>query len=57
LRQLTDPDVRARLGQAGRRRAEEHFTVRRMADAYRRLYDELLSTPRRSRWRPGPEKA
>lgn len=57
LRRLADPELRAGLGQAGRKRAAGEFTVGRMAEAYRSLYDELLATPRRSRLRPGPEKA
>jgi glycosyltransferase involved in cell wall biosynthesis len=47
---------RARLGAAGRARAAEHFTVGHMARSYRALYDEMLAAPRRSRWRPGPDK-
>jgi glycosyltransferase involved in cell wall biosynthesis len=57
LRQLADPHRRQELGQAARAHAAAHFTVDRMADAYRALYDEMLSRPRRQRLRPGPEKA
>jgi glycosyltransferase involved in cell wall biosynthesis len=43
IRQLIDsPPRRAELGRRARVRGGE-FTVARMADAYRRLYDELLS--------------
>ena len=56
LRQLVDPDVRVRFGRAGRERAAGEFTVARMAEAYRRLYDEMLAAPRRSRLWPGAEK-
>jgi hypothetical protein len=44
------------MGRAGRDLAAGHFTVGRMADAYRALYRELLAAPRRPRLRPGPEK-
>jgi glycosyltransferase involved in cell wall biosynthesis len=57
LERLADPHVRARLGQAGRERAAKLFTVERMAESYRTLYDEMLGRPRRSRLRPGREKA
>ncbi|HSP38998.1 MAG TPA: hypothetical protein VLR26_14740, partial [Frankiaceae bacterium] len=57
LQQLTDPARRGELGRAGRRHAATHFTVARMADAYRAVYDELLAQPRRHRVRPTPEKA
>jgi glycosyltransferase involved in cell wall biosynthesis len=35
---MTDPERRSRLGQAARQRAEAHFTVTAMADAYERAY-------------------
>jgi glycosyltransferase involved in cell wall biosynthesis len=54
---LIDPTRREALGRAGREHAVEHFTVEKMADAFRDLYDDLRSQPRRSRLRPGPEKA
>jgi glycosyltransferase involved in cell wall biosynthesis len=57
LRRLRDPGRREELGRSGRKRAAANFTVDRMATAYRSLYDQLLSAPRRSRWRPGPERA
>jgi glycosyltransferase involved in cell wall biosynthesis len=57
LRRLTDPSCRRAFGTAGRAHAVQHFTVARMADAYRDLYDRVLAAPRRGRWRPGPEKA
>lgn len=33
---------RAQLGQAGRRRVEQYFTVERMADQYRAIYSSLI---------------
>ena len=38
-RVLTDADLRARLGAAGRERIAQRFTVRHMADATTRLYE------------------
>jgi glycosyltransferase involved in cell wall biosynthesis len=57
LRRLTDPSCRQAFGSAGRAHAVEHFSVARMADAYRELYVRVLAAPRRPRWRPGPERA
>jgi glycosyltransferase involved in cell wall biosynthesis len=37
-----DPELRGRLGDAGRRRALERFSEARMQEEYRRLYDEML---------------
>lgn len=43
LERLThDPECRARFGAAGRARALERFTARRMADAYVALYREVV---------------
>ena len=43
LRQLIDdPDTRVRLGHAGRKRAEELFSLETMTRAYVRLYEEVL---------------
>jgi glycosyltransferase involved in cell wall biosynthesis len=53
---LTDPRRREEMGRAGRELAATRFTAARMADAYRRLYVELLAAPRRSRLRLGAEK-
>lgn len=39
---LRDPNLRARMGQAGRARVERRFSAQAMADAYRRALDELL---------------
>jgi sugar transferase (PEP-CTERM/EpsH1 system associated) len=49
---VDDSALRARHGEAGRRRALEHFTIDRMAEAYRALYASLTapsvsSPPRR----------
>jgi sugar transferase (PEP-CTERM/EpsH1 system associated) len=38
-----DPETGRRLGLAGRRRAEEHFDVRRMVKRYEALYEELAA--------------
>ncbi len=57
LFELADPARRERFGRLGRKHALENFTVEKMADAFRALYDELLDRPRRSRLRPGAEKA
>ena len=40
---LTDPDLRARLGHAGRARAEAHFSLDAMVRQTSQLYEELLS--------------
>ena len=39
---LDDPDVRARMGRAGRARVETHFPRSLMVDRLRRLYDEVV---------------
>ena len=41
-RLLDDPQLAARCGAAGRRRAESEFSVERMVGAYADLYDQLL---------------
>lgn len=41
---LADPDLRARLGEAGRRRAEREFNLPTMVERVLALYDELLAT-------------
>ena len=40
---LGDPELRARMGAAGRERFLERFTVERMTDAHLELYAELLA--------------
>lgn len=40
---LTSPSLRTQMGDAGRRRVEQHFTVERMARDMERLYDLLLT--------------
>ncbi|MGY1642716.1 glycosyltransferase [Geodermatophilus sp. SYSU D00703] len=52
VRVLTDPELAARLGEAGRCRFVEHFTPERMAQAHVELYERLLSGRRRRRRRP-----
>ena len=37
------PELRARLGKAGRRRVEHHFRPQDQIDAFVRLYDELMT--------------
>lgn len=37
-----DPDLRARLGAAARRRVEQHYTVEREVAAHEQLYEEVL---------------
>jgi len=39
---LASPDLRARMGAAGRRRVEAEFTVGRMVERYEALYREVL---------------
>jgi colanic acid/amylovoran biosynthesis glycosyltransferase len=43
-----DPGLRARLGKAGRVRALARFDLDRQAEAFVRLYSELLALPRRA---------
>jgi glycosyltransferase involved in cell wall biosynthesis len=42
LQLLRDPDLRTRMGRAGRRRVEHHFHIRDVAQQYLDVYDELL---------------
>jgi sugar transferase (PEP-CTERM/EpsH1 system associated) len=42
-RLLRDPELRRKMGQAGRRWVEQHFSVERMVRQTERLYEELLS--------------
>lgn len=39
----TDPDRAASQGQAGRQRAQQHFSLQAMVQAYRDVYDHLLA--------------
>ncbi len=39
---LLSPDLRARLGEAGRRRYEEAFTLERMLQETWRVYEDVL---------------
>jgi glycosyltransferase involved in cell wall biosynthesis len=41
-RLLADPDLRRRMGRAGRQRVLEHFTIQRTAEGVQRVYDALL---------------
>lgn len=49
LRLLDDRAARERIGAAGRRRVEERFTARRMADATVAAYREVLDSARKRR--------
>jgi glycosyltransferase involved in cell wall biosynthesis len=42
-RLLDDPELRRRMGDAGRARAEEHFDVERSRREHLALYDRLLA--------------
>jgi glycosyltransferase involved in cell wall biosynthesis len=44
-----DPGRRDRMGRAGRQRAEELFSERRMHDAYGHIYEELAGKRGRNR--------
>jgi glycosyltransferase involved in cell wall biosynthesis len=44
-RLLADPALRARMGEAGRRRVEEHFTWRAIAHRTADLYAKLAAAP------------
>lgn len=46
---LDSPQLAAALGEAGRRRVEEHFGLDRMVEETTRLYRRLLARPNRSR--------
>ncbi len=39
---LASPELRSRLGQAGRQRMQRFFSIPQMVDAYTRLYERLL---------------
>jgi len=41
-----DPELRERLGAAGRTRVETHFSIARYVDEIQQAYDELLTRPR-----------
>lgn len=43
---LEDPQLAARMGEAGRRRAAEHFSIEAMIEAHARLYRELIHQDR-----------
>lgn len=49
----SSPELRARMGQAGRARALARFDLDRQAEAFVHLYRELLSLPRRAVVRSG----
>jgi glycosyltransferase involved in cell wall biosynthesis len=49
VRVLSDPELAARLGQAGRRRFAERFPPERMVQAHVELYEELLQAARARR--------
>jgi hypothetical protein len=44
-RLLTDAGLRARLGEAGRRRLERKFSFEHFRGTLRRLYDQAMSAP------------
>ncbi len=46
---LDDPERRRRLGEAGRRRAAEHFSAEAMVRGYEALYAEVAGDPSRAR--------
>jgi glycosyltransferase involved in cell wall biosynthesis len=48
---LDDSALRKRMGERGRKRALEQFSLDRMVRAYEALYDELLAGVSRWRWR------
>ncbi len=43
---MADPDLRARMGKAGRKRAEEMFSWQAIAGQTHALYEQLVSAPR-----------
>lgn len=45
IRRLADPEIRHRMGATARARFEAGFTVDQMAQAYNRLYREMLDRP------------
>jgi glycosyltransferase involved in cell wall biosynthesis len=42
LRLLRDPDLRQRMGEVGRARVTEHFSVEQMVRKTETLYEQLL---------------
>lgn len=40
---LDRPDLRRRMGEAGRRRLQEYFTVGKMAQSTEKVYNEVLN--------------
>ncbi|ATY86365.1 glycosyltransferase family 1 protein [Kyrpidia spormannii] len=46
-RLITNPDLRTRMGQAGRRRYEQHFTLDKMLNRTWQVYEEVLREHRR----------
>ncbi len=44
---LRDPNLRAQMGDAGRRRIEGRFHMKRTAERYLRVYEDLLASERR----------
>ena len=48
-----DPHLRTRMGEAGRERVLEHFTLDKQIDRFEELYRHLMDLPARSRdlWR------
>jgi len=50
-RLITDSAARRGMGAAGRQRAEQLFDERRMHEAYRQLYRQMLATTPSRRWR------
>jgi glycosyltransferase involved in cell wall biosynthesis len=47
-----DPELRARMGEAGRSSARERYSVERLVDDVDRLYRELLEAKRINASRP-----
>jgi glycosyltransferase involved in cell wall biosynthesis len=55
---LQDPDLRRRMGRAGRARVEDRFRLRETSERYLGVYESLIEeAPRRSGPRDGPDKA
>jgi len=51
IRLLCDPDLRRRMGKAGRERVERFFSVERMVRATEALYEELVEEKMGCQWR------
>jgi glycosyltransferase involved in cell wall biosynthesis len=49
---MADGSLRARIAQAGKRRADERYTIERVATALCDLYDEVLARQHRCGGRP-----